>query len=252
MSFINRLFKAGAVTPAALVASAFIAFIAIFGISVIPNKDTSSISLYITPEKKVVPINELFEVEIKVKSDVPVNVFAGELKFDHDVLTIRSIDYNTSIADLWAEEPWYSNGDGTLNFTGGTTKQGGFKGDDTLIRVSFETIKSSEGTITLNNPRILLHDGLGTDAALNETIDTFIVVNGEKLQDNVNMSESDSKTDYKIVETPPSTDLNNDGKQSIADISIFMINIASDNIRYDFNLDGEVNIKDLNILLDAK
>ena len=55
-----------------------------------------------------------------------------------------------------------------------------------------------------------------------------------------------------IVKERPSTDLNGDGRQSISDISIFMINMAGDDPRYDFNLDGAVNTKDLSILLNAR
>jgi hypothetical protein len=61
-----------------------------------------------------------------------------------------------------------------------------------------------------------------------------------------------TSTLYKIAKEIPSTDLNADGKQSIVDISIFMLNFIGKDARYDFNLDGKVDIKDLNILLSAK
>jgi len=253
MKFITKFFKEGAVSPIALTASAFLAIVAIFGISILPNTEESDADMYIELAKKVVTVGETFEVEVLVESKIPVNVFAGELKFDHQVLSIKSIDYNISVANLWAEKPWYSNGDGTLNFAGGTTEKGGFTGVDTLIKVTFETIREGEGVLTLDKPRILLHDGLGTDAKLNASIDTIIVIENESTTSSNPITNTQAvSTTYKVVEEPPSTDLNGDGKQSISDISIFMLNIASDDSKYDFNLDGKIDTKDLNIILGAE
>ena len=47
-------------------------------------------------------------------------------------------------------------------------------------------------------------------------------------------------------------DLNGDGKHTVADISIFLLNLSSDNPRFDFNLDGEVGAKDLSVIMNAK
>lgn len=63
-------------------------------------------------------------------------------------------------------------------------------------------------------------------------------------------TQSKKVTLYEVLEKAPSTDLNNDGKQTIADISIFMLNIVGNNARYDFNLDGSVDLRDLTILLE--
>jgi hypothetical protein len=55
-----------------------------------------------------------------------------------------------------------------------------------------------------------------------------------------------------ISEEPPSTDINGDGKQTIADMSIFMLHIMGSDLRYDFNQDGKVNTSDLSILMSAR
>ncbi len=253
MHFDLKFLKKGAVAQAALAASAFLAIIAVFGISILPDKEKEGVSMEIEPTTKVTTIGDTFDIHITVRSTVPVNVFHGELNFDHNVLAIRSIDYNTDMADLWAEEPWYSNGAGTMNFTGGTTRDGGFSGEGSLITVTFETLQTGKGAISLNKSRILLHDGLGTDADLTKPISTIITVDDSETSADKNKADQQSiETTYTVIKELPSTDLNSDGKQSMADISIFMLNIAGSDPKYDFNLDGEVNIKDLNILLDAK
>lgn len=245
-------FKKGTVAPLALGASVFIGLIAILGITVIPIEIKPTTDIRIEPTNKAVVVHEIFEIEVIVESSVPVNVFAGELHFNPDVLMVKSIDYNTSIADLWAVLPWYSNGDGTLNFGGGTTLKNGFQGTDTLIKVTFETLREGEGIISMNTPRVLLHNGLGTDAQLPKPIDAILTVR-KAFSDEENLVIMSTKgTSYTVAQKIPSTDLNGDGKQSIADISIFMLNIAGNNSRYDFNLDGQVDLKDLNILLGGK
>lgn len=238
--------RRGTAATLAMVATAFMGFAALFGLVLIPGMPKPPAEMRIEPMEKVVGVDNTFEIEVVVSSLVPTNVFAGELHFNHEVLSIQSIDYNTSIADLWAELPWYSNGDGTLTFGGGTTREGGFVGNDTLITVTFKTKQPGEGVISLVRPRILLHDGLGTDVQLVESRDAIFTISNT--EPNL-VAESTFGSTVTVAKEKPSTDLNNDGKQSIADVSIFMIHMIGYNERYDFNLDGEVGLKDLNILL---
>jgi hypothetical protein len=46
------------------------------------------------------------------------------------------------------------------------------------------------------------------------------------------------------------TDLNSDGFHTIADVSIFMRHLSTQNTRSDFNGDGIVSAKDLSIILN--
>lgn len=253
MKLISSFWRSrGTTLPITLVASAFFALVTIIGITSIPSDFVPKTEMRIESTAQNMLVGETFVVEIIVESFIPVNVFSGEIKFDNELLSIKSIDYNTSVADLWAELPWYSNGAGTLNFGGGTTHTGGFQGTGTLIKVTFDTKNQGGGSISLHNPRILLHDGLGTDATLSEANDSVYTIENIANQGNNLLIPTESKaTTYRITKEAPSTDLNNDGKQTIADISIFMLKITGNDSRYDFNLDGQVNIKDLNILLGA-
>lgn len=242
----------GAFAGGSLTALAIFGLLAILGLNQLPSLSEVETNMFLTPEKKIARVGEFIIVNVIVESKVPVNVFAGELHFDTSVLTIQAIDYNTSIADLWVELPWYNNGAGTLTFGGGTTRPGGFTGTDTLITVTFKTKTVGEGLISIHQPRILLHDGLGTDSNINTTIDTIINVSNTTQYTEMILNPLDTSARYTILTKAPSIDLNGDGKQGIADISIFMLNIAGSDPRYDFNLDGKVDIKDLNILLSSK
>lgn len=241
----------GNALPLSLAATAIIGFITVMSLVILPFQTDVVADMRLSPTLKTLTLGEIFEVEVIVESKVPVNVFAGDLSFDTSVLQVESIDYNTSIADLWAEKPWYSNGDGTLTFAGGTTQNGGFVGADTLIKITFKTLREGSGSLAISNAQILQHDGLGTSAQLAEPIDAIFTVQEEQPIANL-VQKNTLPSTYAVVETIPTTDLNGDGKQSIADTSIFLMNMRSSDMRFDFNMDGSINLKDFNILLGVR
>lgn len=248
MSKLSLSKSPGNIVPMALAASAILGFLTVFSLLLFPEDTRPPAIMRIDPLERTLGEGDLFEVRVIVDSTVPVNVFAGELQFSHELLRVKSIDYNTSIANLWAELPWYSNGEGTLHFGGGTTQQGGFTGSGSLLTVVFESKQPGRGVISLHKPRILLHDGLGSDAEVATPIDAIVTV--ETNESNL-VALDPLGAVFTITQTPPSTDLNGDGEQTFADVGIFMLNIFSNDTRYDFNQDGAVDGTDLNILRNA-
>lgn len=245
-------FEYGNAVPITLIASAFIAFMAIIG-SQFADELTAKATMSIVPSNTTLHRGDTFTVDITVDSRVPANVFAGELTFDNRILAVTAIQYNTSIADLWAERPWYENGAGTVNFGGGTTKSGGFTGSGTLMSITFNTIGEGSGIMALRDARILRHDGLGTDATLRENIDTIITVSGAA---HLRLDDGTRTLPYTVTdeapEPPHTTDLNGDGKQSLSDVSIFMRYLTQGDLRGDFDNDGKVGTKDLARILGSE
>ncbi len=199
---------------------------------------------------KTVPVGDYIDIQIIVKSSVPVNAFTGDIVFDSNMIEVVSIDYNTSIADLWVTEPWYSKADNAIHFAGGTTKSNGFLGSGTLLSVRLKTKQAGAARVALENTRILQHNGFGTDVVLAEQVDALFTSESLSTQTNV-LPEANREQKYNIADILPSTDLNNDGKQTFADIGIFMLKLGSNETRYDFNQDGKVNIADLSIIINA-
>lgn len=210
-----------------------------------------NVDMRIEPLQGTELVGETFTVDVVVTSDEPVNVFKGEVRFDPEMLSIEQIDYNTSIADLWAERPWYQNGAGTLNFIGGSTHRGGFFGTGSLITITFRTKKLGETALAIEDVRILKHDGLGSDATVAQPIDAVFTIAEATLEEQTVLKKSIVGSTVTVVAERPQTDLNQDGKQSLADISIFMKDLATQNERSDFNKDGVVNTADLSIILNA-
>lgn len=196
----------------------------------------------------VVTINEPVAVAVNVRSDAPTNVFSGIVKFDPAYLTVSSIDYNTSIADIWAVEPWFSQGAGTVSYAGGTTKVGGYTGTDTLLSITFEPVQTGETNISIEDVTILRHDGLGTEVTETTPLDLLFTIEPAILESETVFNNPIAGPKLQILNTSPDTDLNGDGKQSTADLSIFMLHLTTQNLRSDFDGNGVVSLRDLSIL----
>lgn len=230
-----------------LLASIIASIIGVSSILIAPKEIPDLANIRMDSQSTAYSVGDTFTVTITTEAFTPVNVFKGIISFDSDILQISSIDYNTSLIDLWAEEPWYSNGDGTLSFTGGTTKAGGFTGKDTLLTITFIAKSVGQASLSIQEIRILKHDGLGTDAIINKPIDSIFSIT-DVPPTTVTQSSLKGPT-LLIFPTEISTDLNHDGKQSIADVSIFMKHLATGNLESDFDQDGTVGLKDLSILM---
>lgn len=243
----------GTIIPFTLLASAIIGFLTLTGIYLLPSTITElATHIELDPAQQLVEPGEVFTVAVKVSSAIPVNAFTGVVTFNERVLAVDKIDYNTSIADLWVKEPWYSKDTSTITFTGGTTRAGGFIGTGSLLIITFKALEPGIGMVTLSDMRILKSDGRGSDVPLAEHIDTvFTVASSSSLSSVVQIPESTRPTSIQVVTTIPSTDLNGDGKTSLGDLSIFMLDLVNENMKSDFNGDGEVSTADMSILLQA-
>lgn len=239
----------GTIIPTALIASAIIGLLTVTGLYMLPL--TSAVTeMTINPMTKSVVPGESFTVAIIVSAATPVNAFAGLISFDESILDVDAIDYNTSIADLWAKEPWFSRGNGTITFAGGSTEPGGFTQIGTLLTITFKAKQPGDAKITMRDIKILKHDGLGSTANERVSLDTVFNVVPETIQ--TTSPQSDITTSIAVVTTKHGTDLNNDQKTNLRDVSIFMMYLVTGDLRADFNDDKLVNTIDLSLLLAAR
>jgi hypothetical protein len=238
----------GIVSVQLLVAGVIVAFISLFSFLVTPELDYDA-DMYLSPEQGIVRTNEQFVAHLIVDARIPVNVFKGEIRFDPLKLAVVAIEYNTSLADLWAEKPWYENGAGTINFIGGTTQKGGFLGTGTLITITFESHNPGDASITVVDARILAHDGLGSDVSLGKSLDALFHVESPSVEFETIARPDPVPAQVAVVPSLTRTDLNGDGVQTIADVSVFMVGMVHGGEQYDFNNDGVVGAADLSIIV---
>ena len=238
----------GSVVPLVLMASVLFGFAALSTV-MLTNFSSREAAMTIDPTELTTVPGQTFTISVLVSSALPVNAFTGMVTFDHSVVAVDSISYNTSIADLWTEEPWFSQGDGTINFTGGTTHPGGFTGTGALVTVTFKAVAPGDAKLQLHDARILEHDGFGTDALLATQIDTIFTVATDTIRTSANV---DTITSVTVMPTFAPTDLNRDGHVTLGDISIFLIYLATADARGDVTADGHVNATDFSVMLDAR
>jgi hypothetical protein len=241
MQYTNTL--NGTIVQATLAASALLGLVSGLGFLALTVAGPSDIAtMELTPRAAVVTAGEAFIATVVVDSSVPVNAFTGVVVFDPTALAVTKIDYNTSIADLWAEAPWYKNGAGTIHFAGGTTRSGGFVGRGTIVSITFTAIAPGEAPVMIREAQVLKHDGLGSAVTLTTPLDSiFTITSSPLLPDNLSTV---------TVRDPLKTgDLNQDRVVSMADISIFLMYATTLNQKGDLNDDGRVSTTDLSILV---
>ena len=221
---------------------ALIALVSTFAATVFLSTGPQA-DMHITPVATTLEIGQRITLDVIVKSNTPANAFTGEVLFDNTRFVVDDISYNTSIANLWVTEPWYSRADNSIYFAGGTTQPGGFTGSGVLLRITLRAFDTGDTTVTLADARILAHDGLGSDLALQTPIDAVFTATGAM---NETFIEPADKIGFvSVIPPPPPLDINNDGSLSFQDISVLLLNLSSDDSRYDFNGDGLVDWSDV-------
>jgi hypothetical protein len=233
----------GNIVPVTLAASAIMGLLSSFGFLVMTvSNNPEAATMELTPRAAVVSVGDRFTATVEVASPIPVNAFTGVVSFDPTELAVEKIDYNTSIADLWAEAPWYKNGAGTIHFAGGTTQTGGFTGRGTLITVTFMATKGGESPVTIKDASILKHDGMGSQASLTTPIDSLFTITTPPILTN-------KKSTVTVRDPLRTGDLNNDGAVTMTDVSIFFMYVTTLNKKGDLNQDGKISTSDLSILI---
>lgn len=216
----------------------------------LPITTTPQASMSISPTEATVELGDTLVVKVVVSAEVPVNAFTGEVVFDSGVFSVDKIEYDTSIANLWVTEPWYSKSDNSIYFAGGDTTPGGFTGRGTLMTIYLTAKNPGFVSLSLLEAKVLQHDGFGTEATLDTGADFLFTA--ERIASETNVAEGKINEMWVQVDTAsPSADLNQDGIVTLADLSILTVNFGSTKKQYDLNQNGRVGFGDLSILLNA-
>lgn len=105
---------------------------------------------------------DLVEIKINVSSEKPINAVSSTISFPSDVLSIASFSKDSSIINLWVQEPTFSNDRGTINFGGVILN--GYNGDSgNILTLIFKAKSDGKVTLKFSSVSILANDGNGTD-----------------------------------------------------------------------------------------
>jgi hypothetical protein len=237
----------GNILPATMAASALMALLSSVGYFWLSeNEERYTTRMDLIPTAAVLTLGESFSTSVVIGADTPVNAFTGVITFDPAQLQVAKIDYNMSIADLWTEEPWYKNGNGTIHFAGGTTDRGGFTGEGTILTITFTSIGTGDAPVRITDAAVLHHDGRGTETALQPPANALFTVSNAPTAAVLTKQPATSVT---VRSESVIGDVNGDGKVSIGDMSSFLTFLATGDSRGDVNGDGRVSVVDLSILV---
>lgn len=108
-------------------------------------------------------VNQEFSVNLMVDNEKDtINAIEGYLYFPSDLLSLEKISDGGSIISFWVERP-LANEKNQVRFSG--IIPGGYDGGKGLIfKIFFKTKKEGAGNIYINNAKVLLNDGKGTEA----------------------------------------------------------------------------------------
>ena len=123
-------------------------------------------NIYFTSSSQNFYTDDTFIVEARIDSEEKINVVEGSFSFNKNVLNAKELSTGGSVFSLWAQQPSFSNDDGTIYFVGGTPE--GFQGQNKLIlKAVFVAKNEGESKIVFVNDTVaFLSDGKGTKIQL--------------------------------------------------------------------------------------
>ena len=108
-------------------------------------------------------VGSTFSLSIFVESpDQAMNAASAAISYPSDKLEVVSLSKSGSIITLWAEEPSFSNGNGTISFEG-VVMNPGYTGTGRLLTVTFRAKAPGQANASFSSGSVLANDGQGTN-----------------------------------------------------------------------------------------
>ena len=208
----------------------------------------SSTKTYVHLESSVQSLHagETFQIMVYVSASVPVNAVDISLSFPKEQIAITGIDTGESVITLWTQEPKVENNKVLL--TGGTFRKG-FIGNHLIATINAKAIETGLAKFNVDNVLLLAGDGSGSKVTVAKTgaeVATLFISKDEKVPTTNQPPAIGIKSTASIVII---TDIDGDGKVTLADISRFMSAWSTQATIYDFNGDGTMSFRDFGIIL---
>lgn len=168
----------------------FLVFVAICYLFVgIRGLNVEAANFFIESPKLVVGQETMIVLNLDTEGD-DINAVELRLKFSSSDFSIKEISNGNSIINLWPESPSFSNEEGEIYFSG--VMAGGYRGSSgQLLKISVIPKKEDlSGSLKIQNSRILLNDGSGTESKLSTSNLKFETV------DNLNFKDSESPESF--------------------------------------------------------
>jgi hypothetical protein len=209
----------------------------LLGASNITSVDQSYV--YLSSDSRTVEVGQMLILEVAVSAHTPINAVDITVVFPPDKVEVFSVDRGQSVLTLWTEDPIVSTD--YVQFIGGTFRRG-FVGQHKIASIKFRALAAGQYKIRSQDITFVAGDGSGNEVTATDN-------NAGKMA-LFNFDESTSAEEIKVaIAAGITTDLNQDGRVTLQDISAFMGAWNTRTQLFDFNNDGRMSFKDFSIIL---
>ena len=189
--------------------------------------------------EQIVEVGDLFEVTVVASAHTPVNAVDILVSFPADSVEVFGVDRGQSVLTLWTEDPVITNSSVALR--GGTFRKG-FIGEHEIATINFRALKTGQYDVLVSKSTLFAGDGQGTEVP--------VTVHPRSKLSLFNFDETTSESDIAVaIQSKITTDLTNDGKVTLQDISAFMGAWSNKSQIFDFDNDGKMTFRDFSIIL---
>lgn len=167
------------------------------------TRDVFAAELYLSPSSGQYKVGDTIKVRIVLSSSSQsANAVSSNLSFSKNLLTLTSVSKTDSLVSLWAQEPTYSNANGTANMEGVILS--GYSGSNgTIITLFFKAKATGSADVEFTSSSVLANDGLGTNILTGTRQANFNISQGiasaptkEKTTPNVQVQELKKKDEF--------------------------------------------------------
>jgi len=200
---------------------------------------TNNSFVLLETDVQAVESGELFEVQVVTSAHTPVNAVDITVQFPKDKLEVFSVDRGQSVLTIWTENPIVTAS--TVRMSGGTFRRG-FIGKHEIATINFRALKTGQYKVKIEDATLVAGDGTGTEVPVTTQSAESIAL--------FNFDEDTSPEEIKVaIASKMVTDLNNDGRVTLQDISAFMGAWSNRTQMFDFDRDGRMTFRDFSIIL---
>ncbi|MFA5878412.1 MAG: hypothetical protein WC845_03540 [Candidatus Staskawiczbacteria bacterium] len=121
-------------------------------------------------------VNQTAEVILSIDTeDQNINAIDLKLNYSKEDFLVKRINEAGSVISFWIEQPVLSKDSGEISLSG--IMAGGFQGKTgVLLKIYLVPLNTGEKSFAINQAKILLNDGQGTEATLNPSALNFQVI----------------------------------------------------------------------------
>ncbi len=152
-------------------------FVFLFALFAFHLSSANAATLSVSPASGTFTVGSTFDVSLFLNTGgKPVNAIAAFVNFPSDKLQLISPSAGRSIIEIWTAPPKFNNQTGQIELQGGIP--GGINVSSGLITTLTFRVKSVGSAVLrfLDDSRVLLHDGVGTDALENTTSGVYQLI----------------------------------------------------------------------------